>query len=456
MPVITTDENTAELLEESEVEIVKAAESNVRQEILNHILADEPVVGIYNNAYTDYINMYRLIKSRGGNPYLYEPISTNHLVSLPPDLSKTLPEAKLLGMQETKPWKLQFRVTTSKTVSRRTLLLKPLSAIREYRAHPVIVDYNACSETVKCTLCIENCPERALIGKPPEVDPLKCTECGLCASICPSKALTMPSWGPGKTSVVLGKIRERYSGPLTMLVLERNDLPVIARVETSPGKPPFIVEAVDSMDWLDARIIMDVLTYGVSVAIYDRDGRVYDDIRRIAHVASSLQELRDILWMHSDLGVDPGNYGLVMEELGLNRIESKTPILGIVKVSENCTLCDACVSNCPTGALRKSVEGDRVMLQFHHDKCTGCRVCESVCPHSAIHVEWGVDREMYGRTVTLIQDELVRCRNCGKPLGAKSMFQDIEKRLRARGVPEEAIKAIYLCDECKMKSFRRI
>ncbi len=456
MPIITTDVNIAELIEGSEVEVVKTAESNVRQEILNHILADEPVVGIYNNAYTDYINMYRLIKSRGGNPYLYDPVSTNHLLSLPPNLSRTLPEAKLLGIQETKPWKLQFRLTTSKAVSRRTLILKPLSAIRDYRAHPITVDYNTCSETVKCTLCIDNCPERALSGKPPEVDPLKCIECGLCASICPSKALTMPSWGPGKTSVMLGKIRERYGGPLTMLVLERMDLPVVPRVGIGSGTPPFIVEAVDSMDWLDARTVMDILTYGVNVAIYDKDGRVDNDIRRITHVASSLQELRDMLSIDSSLKVDPGNYRLVMEELGLSRIESKTPILGIVEVSGNCTLCDACVSNCPTGALRKGAVGDVVMLQFHHDKCIGCRICETACPHNAIHVKWGVDREMYGKTGTLIRDELVKCRNCGKPLGAKSMFDEIEKRLRAKGVPEEAVGAIYLCDECKMKFYRRI
>ena len=456
MPIITPAENIAKLLEESEAEVVKAAESDVRQEILNYILADEPVVGIYNNAYADYIYLYGLVKSRGGNPYLYEPIGTNHILSLPQDLSRTLPEAKLLGIQETKPWKLQFRLTARKTVSRRTLLLKPLSAIREYRAHPVILDYNACNETVRCTLCIDSCPERALAGKPPEVDPLKCTGCGLCASICPSRALTMPSWGPSKTSVILGKIRERYSGPLTMMVLERKDLPVVAQVEIGTGMPPFIIELLDSLDWLDARTVIDILTYGVSVVIYDRNGRVDSDIRRITRIASSPQELRDMLWMHSDLRVDPGNYRLVMEELGLNRIESKSPVLGIVEVSENCTLCDACVSNCPTGALRKSVEGDKVMLQFHHEKCTGCKICEIICPHNSIHVKWGVDREMYGKTETLIQDELVRCRNCGKPLGSKSMFDEIEKRLRARGVPEEAIKAIYLCDECKMKSFRRI
>ncbi|MFA5309430.1 MAG: 4Fe-4S binding protein [Dehalococcoidales bacterium] len=56
---------------------------------------------------------------------------------------------------------------------------------------------------LKCGLCVNRCPENAIVGKPFQqdelsltsvaIDPRKCTDCGVCVSEefwCPAKAIS--------------------------------------------------------------------------------------------------------------------------------------------------------------------------------------------------------------------------------------------------------------------------
>ncbi|MFX5705323.1 4Fe-4S binding protein, partial [Acinetobacter baumannii] len=47
-----------------------------------------------------------------------------------------------------------------------------------------------------------------------------------------------------------------------------------------------------------------------------------------------------------------------------------------------CTLCLACVSACPTGAL--SDNPDQPMLRFTENLCVQCGLCAETCPEDAI------------------------------------------------------------------------
>ena len=56
---------------------------------------------------------------------------------------------------------------------------------------------------------------------------------------------------------------------------------------------------------------------------------------------------------------------------------------GAVEIDvEGCTLCLACVSACPTGAL--SADTERPMLRFAEDACVQCGLCKATCPEKVI------------------------------------------------------------------------
>ncbi len=63
---------------------------------------------------------------------------------------------------------------------------------------------------------------------------------------------------------------------------------------------------------------------------------------------------------------------------------------GTVEVNvEGCTLCLACVSACPTGAL--SGDPERPMLRFAEDACVQCGLCKATCPEKVISLTPQID-----------------------------------------------------------------
>src|SRR5207245_3162444 len=63
---------------------------------------------------------------------------------------------------------------------------------------------------------------------------------------------------------------------------------------------------------------------------------------------------------------------------------------GAVEVdAEGCTLCLACVSACPTGALLDDPE--RPTLRFVEDACVQCGLCKATCPEKVITLKPQLD-----------------------------------------------------------------
>ena len=56
----------------------------------------------------------------------------------------------------------------------------------------------------------------------------------------------------------------------------------------------------------------------------------------------------------------------------------------VVRVEEKCNECGACLTICPTQALHRVVETQRVY--FDPDRCIACELCVPVCPPRAMTV----------------------------------------------------------------------
>ncbi len=129
--------------------------------------------------------------------------------------------------------------------------------------------------------------------------------------------------------------------------------------------------------------------------------------------------------------------------------------LGKVTIdSAKCTGCGLCARDCPTRALAfsDSVESDSYQLLFKHNLCIACGQCLEICPEQCLSLERTLELDrLNSPRVVLFEDEIARCRECGNPVGSRTMI----KRLQAKLLTGEGSLAPHfeLCPECKVKQF---
>ena len=72
-----------------------------------------------------------------------------------------------------------------------------------------------------------------------------------------------------------------------------------------------------------------------------------------------------------------------MDERG---IQWEALISDVRRIDENCTHCTACVTVCPSAALR--VERPSMLVSFAGEKCIGCELCIPVCMYKAMEMSF--------------------------------------------------------------------
>jgi ferredoxin len=100
--------------------------------------------------------------------------------------------------------------------------------------------------------------------------------------------------------------------------------------------------------------------------------------------------------------------------------------VGVVTISQGCTVCEACVRVCPTDALSMQRDAEGVTLDFDGGLCIGCEGCAPVCPERVVQIEkvTNLSRLAQGR-FTLYRDSEVRCQACGAPIAPGAMLKKI-------------------------------
>ncbi len=112
------------------------------------------------------------------------------------------------------------------------------------------------------------------------------------------------------------------------------------------------------------------------------------------------------------------------------------PFGGVTLNVEGCTLCHACVTACPTGALGDNP--DRAMLRFTESLCVQCGLCEQTCPEDVITLEPRLDFKAWSAPPRVLkEEEPFNCIACGKPFGTKSSIERVLGKLgrKALDVP---------------------
>jgi len=357
------------------------------------------------------------------------------------------------------------------------------------------------SGQIGCTRCLDVCPAGAITpaGDIVAIDPHICAGCGACAAVCPSTAVEYVTPGAQATARWLRTVLTAYSdaGAIEPAVLLLHD--------AKHGGP--LIEALARFgDGLPARVIplempgqFGLDAYATAFAFGAAEIRVLASGRDQARRDTILREVALMTAILEPLGYGEGRMELIaaddpdelfealrrmplraglcqaeylptgdknaltMQALNALQQAAPTPVeaillprgapIGRVRVdTAGCTLCLACVSACPTSALRD--DGERPMLKFVEDACIQCGLCQTTCPEQVVRLE---PRATFGaarRNHVVVKEETPAiCIRCAKPFGVKSSIDKIASQLAGRHwmfTDPAIVDRIRMCGDCRI------
>ena len=361
------------------------------------------------------------------------------------------------------------------------------------------------SEKIGCTRCIDNCPNSAIVsdGDGVSIDNYVCGGCGQCASLCPTGAVTYtlpaPAEGFERLRVLLTEYIAAGGRSPVLLVYDRrgeeilgaigrfgrglpaNVLPYRMNEITAVGLDLLLLGAAygaDGIALLCSGVSAEEL-YGlqsqVEISATIRDGmgvgvgsalivdevdpdKVEANLFEIARPATKDVDFEAAKFV--TMGAKRDRLRLALEHLQTAAINEPGPIslpagapFGTVNLDvEGCTLCLACVSACPTGALLDNQ--DRPQLSFLESNCVQCGLCRTTCPESVITLEARMDLSKWTSTPRVLREEdPFQCVRCGKPFGVRSSVEHMVTKLRDHPMfanDESALDRIRMCEDCRV------
>jgi ferredoxin len=363
------------------------------------------------------------------------------------------------------------------------------------------------SKITGCVRCLDLCPTGAITpnGNHVSIDTNVCAGCGACASVCPTgaAAYALPSadalmrrmrtllrtytQAGGQQAIVL--IHDGDHGeplidalarfgdglPAHVLPLRVNETTQVGP-ETLAGafafgaagvallaraKPKHDMSGLQGVVETTNRIV-DALGFGAGlVRIVETDD---PDLLRAALDAFPAGVVTQRPASFIPRGAKRGVLETTFRELHLAApapvdvvaLERGAPFGGIEVDVAGCTLCHACVTACPTGAVSDNPE--RPMLRFTESLCVQCGLCEATCPEHVISLQPRLDFQAWSAPQRVLkEEEPFHCIGCGTPFGTKSTIEKVaatlaEKHWMFSGVHARRIDVVRMCENCRVEA----
>jgi ferredoxin len=360
------------------------------------------------------------------------------------------------------------------------------------------------SRIVGCNRCLDLCPAGAIApaGDHVAIDARICAGCGQCAAVCPTGAA---SYALPPADMLMRKLRTMLraygeAGGCDAIVLLHDDAhgaPLIdALARFGDGLPANVLPlGVNEVTQVGLETIAAAFAYGAAALRFLLRARPRHDREGLAKTLALAEPILSGLGFGSGRVAtietdDPDTLGAMLRaivvpapasrparflpaggkrevlRLALRELQRAAPDptevvalpagapFGRVEVDVNgCTLCLACVSACPTGALKD--DPDRPMLRFVEDVCVQCGLCKATCPEKVITLRPQLDFRAATMTAQVLkEEEPFACIRCGKPFGVKSTIERVAAALAGKHwmyrAADRRLDAIRMCADCRV------
>ncbi len=347
-----------------------------------------------------------------------------------------------------------------------------------------------------CSRCLDACPADAIRagGDSIEVDPGLCQGGGVCATACPSGAINYAYPRRSETQNTLAALLKSYagSGGNNPTILFHDAELGRARVDDAAASLPenvlpFQLLEIGSLG-LDSTL--GVLARGAAVAVlipqetpasvcevlYEQLDIANRILENLGYDRPSLAVLNavapnggpsEIETLSGPL-VPPAGYAVQNDKrtalfLAAEHLHKHAPKprpwvglgagapTGEVTVDQDrCTLCMACVAQCPGKALVRG--SDPPTLRFIEQNCVQCSLCARSCPEQAITASPRLLFDPVARRQqrTLKEEEPFRCISCGKAFTTQSMIARIRTQVGTHAMfSGAAARRLEMCENCR-------